>query len=110
DPQFCSAYGMLGSAYHGTGDGQASRKNFVRAFELKDGRVTQEENFQTTAFYHSSATGNLEKEAAVLVLYKQVFPRSVFASNMLGIAYAGQGRTEEALQEFYWAIDHSPVP
>src|SRR6266849_3521293 len=110
DPQFCSAYSMLGSAYHGTGDGQASRKNFARAFELKDGRVTQEENFQTTALYHEAITGNREKEAAVLVLYKQAYPRSVFASNLLGIAYAHMGRMEEALQDFNWAMDHSPVP
>ena len=47
---------------------------------------------------------------AVLVLYKQAYPRSVSAYNLLGIAYAQLGRTEEALQEFYWAIDHSPVP
>jgi DNA-binding winged helix-turn-helix (wHTH) protein/tetratricopeptide (TPR) repeat protein len=110
DPQFCSAFNMLGSAYSSIGDGQASRKNFARAFELKDRRVTQEENFQTTAFYHSSITGNLEREAAVLLLYKQAYPRSVFASNLLGIAYGQLGKMEESLQEFYWAIDHSPVP
>jgi DNA-binding winged helix-turn-helix (wHTH) protein/tetratricopeptide (TPR) repeat protein len=110
DPQFCSAYSMLGSAYHGIGDGQASRKNFAKAFDLKDRRLTQEENFQTTALYHSSITGNLEKATAVLVLYKQAYPRSVSAYNMLGITYAQQGRTEEALQEFNWAIAHSPVP
>jgi eukaryotic-like serine/threonine-protein kinase len=110
DPQFCSAYAMLGSAYHSIGDEQASRKNFVRAFELKDRRLTQEENFQTTALYHLSTTGNLEKASAVLVLYKQAYPRSAFAFNLLGIAYAQLGRTEESLQEFYLAIDHSPVP
>ena len=109
DPQFCSAYSMLGSAYHAIGDGQASRKNFARAFELKDGRVTQEENFQTTAFYHSAITGNLEKETAVLVLYKQTYPRIALAHNLLGRDYALQGRIEEALQEFYWAMDDSPV-
>ena len=90
---------MLGSAYHSIGDEQASRKNFARAFELKDRRLTQEENFQTTALYDSSITGNLEKEIAVLVLYKQAYPRSVDAVNLLGIAYAKMGRTEEALQE-----------
>ncbi|HVS90211.1 MAG TPA: tetratricopeptide repeat protein [Candidatus Acidoferrum sp.] len=110
DPQFGSAYAMLGSAYHSVGDEQASRKNFAAAFELKDRRLTQEENFQTTALYHSAITGNLEKATAVLVLYKQAYPRSVVASNFLGIAYAQLGRMEEALQEFYWAIDHSPVP
>jgi eukaryotic-like serine/threonine-protein kinase len=110
DPQFCSAYSMLGSAYHGIGDGQASRKNFAKAFELKDRRLTQEENFQTTALYHSSITGNMEKATTVLVLYKEAYPRSVSAYNMLGITYAQEGRTEEALQEFRWAIDHSPVP
>jgi eukaryotic-like serine/threonine-protein kinase len=110
DPQFCSAYGMLGSAYYNTGDDQASRKSFAKAFELKDGRLTQEENFQTTAFYHSAITGNLEKETAVLVLYKQAYPRSAFAHNMLGRVYALQGRIEEAPQEFYWAIGDSPIP
>src|SRR5207245_2947859 len=58
DPQFCSAYSMLGSVYHSLGDDQASRENFATAFELKDRRLTQEENFQTTALYHSSITGN----------------------------------------------------
>jgi len=110
DPQFCSAYSMLGSAYHSIDDGQASRKNITRAFELKDRRLTQEENFQTTTFYHSAITGNLEKETAVLVLYKEAYPRSAFAHNLLGIAYAELGRTEESLQEFYWAIDDSAVP
>jgi eukaryotic-like serine/threonine-protein kinase len=110
DPQFCSAYNMLGSAYHAIGDGQASRENFAKAFELKDRHLTQEENFQTTALYDSSITGNLEKETAVLVLYKEAYPRSVSAYNLLGIAYAQQGRTEEALENFNWAIAHSPVP
>jgi DNA-binding winged helix-turn-helix (wHTH) protein/tetratricopeptide (TPR) repeat protein len=110
DPQFCSAFGMLGSVYHSISDEQASRKNFARAFELKDRRLTQEENFRATALYYASITGNLEKETAVLVLYRQAYPRSPFAHNMLGIAYAQLGRTEEALQEFYWAIDDSPAP
>lgn len=110
DPQFCSAYGMLGSAYHSIDDGQASRENFAKAFALKDSHLTQEENFQTTALYESSITGNLEKETTVLLLYKETYPRSVAAYNLLGIAYAEQGRTEEALQNFNWAIAHSPVP
>src|SRR6266436_7887693 len=110
DPQFCSAYGALGSAYHSVGDEQASRKNFARAFELKDGRLTLEENFETTAHYHAAITGNLEKETAVLILYKQAYPRSVSASTMMGIADVFLGRVEEALQEFYWTIDHSAVP
>jgi tetratricopeptide (TPR) repeat protein len=110
DPQFCSAFSMLGMAYYNVGDQQASRKNFAKAFELKDRRLTQEENFQTTALYHSAVTGNLEKEIAVLVLYKQSYPRSMSAYNLSGRAYALLGRIEEALQQFNWAIDHSPVP
>jgi tetratricopeptide (TPR) repeat protein len=34
----------------------------------------------------------------------------VDAANLLGIAYAQMGRTQDALQEFQWAIAHSPVP
>jgi DNA-binding winged helix-turn-helix (wHTH) protein/tetratricopeptide (TPR) repeat protein len=110
DPQFCSAYNMLGSAYHSINNEQASRENFAKAFELKDRRLTQEENFLTTALYDFSITGNLEEGTTVLVLYKEAYPRSVSAYNLLGIAYAQQGRTEEALQNFNWAIAHSPVP
>ena len=98
-PTACSA-----APINNAGDDQASRKSFAKAFELKDRRLTQEENFQTTAFYHSAITGNLEKETAVLVLYKQAYPRSAFAHDLLGRDYALQGRTEEALQEFYWAM------
>jgi eukaryotic-like serine/threonine-protein kinase len=110
DPLFCSAYSMLGSAYHSIGDDEASRKNFAKAFELKDRRLTQEENFQTTALYHSAVTGDLEKEIAVLLLYEQAYPRSVVALNLLGIAYAQMGRVEDSLQQFYSAIDRSPAP
>jgi tetratricopeptide (TPR) repeat protein len=110
DPKFCSAYDMLGGAYHGVGDEQASRKNFARAFELKDGRLTQEENFLITATYYWNITGNLDKEYAVLVLYQQAYPRSVNAANLLGINYSERGKREEALKEFTWAIEHSPVP
>jgi eukaryotic-like serine/threonine-protein kinase len=110
DPKFCSAYTMLGGAYHGIGDEQASRKSFARAFELKDGRVTQEENFLITATYYWNITGNLDKEYAVLVLYQQAYPRSVNAANLLGINYLERGKREEALKEFMWAIEHSPVP
>jgi len=110
DPQFCSAYDMARRTYNSIVDYQASRKNFAKAFELKDRRLTQEENFQSTALYYSAVTGNLEKETAVLVLYQQSYPRSAFADNLLGIAYAQMGRIEEALQEFQRAIEHSRVP
>jgi tetratricopeptide (TPR) repeat protein len=43
-------------------------------------------------------------------LYRQIYPRSVDAANLLGINYAEMGKTAEALQEFQWAIAHSPVP
>ena len=110
DPQFCSAYDLLGRAQHSIGQDQEERASFARAFELKDRRLTQEENFKTTALYYSAITGNLEKEAPVVLLYRQIYPRSVDAANLLGIYYASMGKTEEALQEFQWAIAHSPVP
>jgi len=109
DPQFCSAYGMLGHAYFSIGDGQTAKKNFARAYELKDGRVTQEENYQITDYYHSYITDNVEKELPVLVLYQQEYPRSVVAANRLAIAYVKLGRQEEALEKFQWAMNHSPV-
>jgi tetratricopeptide (TPR) repeat protein len=110
DPQFCSAYVALGSANHSVGDEQAARTNFAKAFQLKDGHLTQEENFEATAGYYSGVTGNLEKEDAVVTLYKLAYPRSVSAYNLSGIVHAQLGRTEEALEEFKWSIDHAPVP
>ena len=110
DPRFCSAYLALGAAYRSVGDEEAAKKNYVKAFELKDSHLTQEENFEATALYHSAVTGNLEKEDAVVTLYKLAYPRSVSAFNLSGIVHALLGRTEEALQEFNWCIDHSPVP
>jgi DNA-binding winged helix-turn-helix (wHTH) protein/tetratricopeptide (TPR) repeat protein len=105
-----SAYRMLSNVYVSLGDGQAARENSAKAFELKDRRVTQEENFRATGIYHMNTTGNLEKAIAVLVLYKEAYPRSSVASNVLGLAYQYTGRTEEALREFQRAINLSPVP
>jgi eukaryotic-like serine/threonine-protein kinase len=110
DPQFCSAYYQLGRAQHSMGQSQEARASFARAFELKDRRLTQEENLETTALYYSAITGNLEKETPIVLLYRQIYPRSVDAANLLAINYAMMGKTEEALQEFQWAIAHSPVP
>ena len=110
DPQFCSAYVMLGSSYHGIGQDENSRKNFARAFELKDKRLTQEENFLVTATYYWNVTGNFEKEHAVLTLYQQVYPRSINAANLMGINYELMGKPEDALQQFTWTIDHSAEP
>jgi eukaryotic-like serine/threonine-protein kinase len=110
DPQFCSAYDKLGRAQHSIGQSEEARASFARAFELKDRRLTQEENFEITALYYSAITGNLEKEATVVRLYRQIYPRSVDAANLLGINYAMMGETQEALEEFQWAIAHSPVP
>jgi eukaryotic-like serine/threonine-protein kinase len=110
DPQFCSAHRMLANVYVSLGDGQAARQNYAKCFELKDRRLTQEENFRAAATNHMNMTGNLEKATAVLVLYKQAYPRSTVASNLLGIVYLQMGRTEEALREFQRAIDLAVVP
>jgi len=101
---------MLGMAYNNVGDQQASRKNFAKAFELKDRRLTQEENFRITALYHSAITGNLEKELTVLALYKQAYPRSADAYNLSSRANALLGRMDSALQDFYRAIEQSAIP
>jgi len=45
-----------------------------------------------------------------LFLYKEAYPRSTVASNVLGIVYRDMGRTEEALREFQRAIDLAVVP
>jgi eukaryotic-like serine/threonine-protein kinase len=110
DPQFCSAYAILGTTYYSISKNEAATKNFIRAYELKDARLTQEENFQVTALYHHHISGNLEREIAVLILYQQTYPRSAFPANRLGIVYGTLGRSEEALQQFHRAIDRSPVP
>jgi eukaryotic-like serine/threonine-protein kinase len=110
DPQFCSAHRMLGNVYVSLGDGQAARQNYAKCFELKDRRLTQEENFRAAATNHMHMTGNLEKALAALVLYKQAYPRSTVASNLLGIVYRDMGRTEEALREFQRAINLAVVP
>jgi eukaryotic-like serine/threonine-protein kinase len=110
DPQFCSAHRMLANVYVSLGDGQAARQNYAKCFELKDRRLTQEENFRAAATNHMNMTGNLEKATAVLVLYKQAYPRSTVASNLLGIVYLRMGRTEEALREFRSAVNLAVVP
>jgi len=110
DPQFCSAHRMLANVYVSLGDGQGARQNYAKCFELKDRRLTQEENFRAAATNHMYMTGNLQKAIPVLVLYKQAYPRSTVASNLLGVVYLRMGRTKEALRQFQRAIDLAVVP
>ncbi|HUL17506.1 MAG TPA: winged helix-turn-helix domain-containing protein [Terriglobales bacterium] len=110
DPEFGSAYLMLGMAYNNVGDIQASKSNFEKAGGLKDRRLTEEENLQATALYDSAITGDLEREIAVLDLYKQEYPRTIEPYNLAGRAYALTGQMDLALHDFDWALEHSRVP
>ena len=113
DSQFCSAYAGLGSAYHSVGDEEASRKSFARAFELKDSRLTQEENFETTARYEDSITGNLEKEIAVAVLFypSKAYPQRERLQPVGNCSCeAGQRGNGRGSQKFNWAINRLTCP
>jgi len=78
--------------------------------ELKDRRLTQEENFLTTAVYHFSVRATWKRQ----LLYLSCTSKRIHAARLLtmcwGSFYRQMGRTEEALQEFLWATNHARVP
>ena len=101
----CSARPITESAMR-----EASRKNFARAFELKDKTPYARRDFLATATYYWNITGNLEKGNAK----RRCISKCIRAAPTRRIYWESitcrREERKQALQEFNWTIEHSPEP
>jgi serine/threonine protein kinase/tetratricopeptide (TPR) repeat protein len=104
DPNFASAYELLGVNYSNLNQHSLAADYLKRAFDLRD-RVTEREKFHVTGSYYVLATGELEKANQTYELWIHVYPRDFIpyidlGSNCMILAQYEKAATEtrEALR------------
>jgi len=108
DPNFASAYSVLGSLFNSNLAAPGLGAEYSRkAYELRE-RVSESERFGITANYYDSVTGELEKSEQALKSWAAAYPRDWRPHINLGFDYEQRGRYEDSVAEELEAIRLSP--
>jgi len=108
DPQFATAYSLMGLFYSIMGETVLSVDSATKAYQLRD-RASDREKFLITTLYHRNVTGNLEKEVQTLRLWGQTYPRDRDAHGLYaGFAAQGTGQYEKSIEEASIALAIDP--
>ncbi len=86
DPQFASAYTMLSTVYGSLGEWRQSEDYARRAHALQK-RVSERERLFIEYQYHDRVTGNQDKAAETLDIWKLSYPRDSRPVNALALIY-----------------------
>jgi Flp pilus assembly protein TadD len=90
DPNFATAYALLGTSYANRGERNLAAENIRKAYELRE-PVSEVEKIRIESVYYTLVTGDLEKARQVDELWTQSYPRDPTAWNSLGIIYRSLG-------------------
>jgi predicted Zn-dependent protease len=98
DPSFASAYALLGFAYDDLGETGLEIDYKKQAFAQRE-RASEREKFFIEATYHRGVTGDLGKEAEILELWRQAYPRDPGPWGRLASLDGLLGRFEKSAAE-----------
>jgi serine/threonine protein kinase/Flp pilus assembly protein TadD len=104
DPNFAIAHVRLAYCYNNQGQREASRAEFIKAYELRD-RVSERERFIITSSYHGGATGQWDEQIKELEKWKTTYPHDWEPLNQLSNRYTTAGPFELAVLEGNKAIE-----
>jgi eukaryotic-like serine/threonine-protein kinase len=107
DPNFALATAYLGVDYLNLNQPRLAAEYLKKAFDLRD-RATERERFYITAMYYGEVTGELEKSNQALEMWKQVYPRDVYAHALLGANCMVLGQYEKAAAETLEGLQLGP--
>src|SRR5271168_558086 len=107
DPNFAMAYGRLAGIYNNLGETQLARENSSKAFAHKD-RTTESEKLQIQCWFNMFETGNLERAAEFLEIWRQNYPPSARILSDLSSIYGNLGRYQKAADLLREAIPLDP--
>jgi tetratricopeptide (TPR) repeat protein len=86
---------------------QASRDEFIKAYELRD-RVSERERFIITSSYYGGVTGQWDDQIKELEKWQATYPRDWEPLNLLSNRYTTSGPFELAAREGNKAIELNP--
>jgi serine/threonine protein kinase len=98
DPNFASAYVMLAVMYNNTNQPRLAAEYATKAYELRD-RVGEYEGLRITEFYHTTVSGEVDKQIETLNMYKRSYPLDAIPPVKLSDRYEVIGQFERAVEE-----------
>ena len=108
DPNFASAYALLGRVYADIGETVLSASNTSKAYQLRD-RASEQEKLFISVSYDLQVTGNLEKAQQTCDFWAHAFPRAWLPHGLLaGGIYSQLGEYEKSAEEAKTAIGIDP--
>jgi tetratricopeptide (TPR) repeat protein len=107
DHEFASAYATLSTVYGSLGEWHRSEEYARLAYGLQN-RVSERERLFITYQYHDRVTGNQDKAASTLELWKAAYPRESRPVNALALIHHRMGRHERAVEEALEALRRTP--
>jgi Flp pilus assembly protein TadD/predicted Ser/Thr protein kinase len=107
DQEFAAAYTTLSTVYGGLGEWRRSEEYATLAY-ARVKRVSERERLFITYQYHDRVTGNQERAAETLEVWKLSYPRDARPANALAIILNRLGRYDRAVAEAEEALRRSP--
>lgn len=98
DPNFASAYVMLAVMYSNTNQPKLAAEYATKAYELRD-QVGEYEGLRITEFYHTTVSGEVDKQIETLNMYKRSYPLDAIPPVKLSDRYEVIGQFEKAVEE-----------
>ncbi|MDT8070619.1 MAG: winged helix-turn-helix domain-containing protein [Terriglobia bacterium] len=107
DPNFATAYAMIGRTYGELGEANLSAEYTTKAFQLKE-RTSEPERYFIMMNYEMQVTGNLEKARQAGELWVNAYPRDAHPRGLLSFIYQSLGRTDKAIEAGRAAVELDP--
>jgi tetratricopeptide (TPR) repeat protein/predicted Ser/Thr protein kinase len=107
DREFASAYTTLSTVYGSLGEWRRSEE-YARLANSVTRKVSERERLFITYQFHDRVTGNQERAAETLELWKAAYPRDSRPPNALALIHNRVGRYEQAIAEAQEALRRSP--
>jgi eukaryotic-like serine/threonine-protein kinase len=98
DPHFAIAYARLAACYNFTKQFELARGASKKAFEFQN-RASEREKLYVSWNYYGAVTGEFDKAADALEVWKKTFPRDWEPHNLLAVRYTLVGPFEKAVEE-----------
>jgi eukaryotic-like serine/threonine-protein kinase len=103
DPNFAGAYAYLGISYANQRQDGMAKRNFQKAFELRE-RASEREKYSISAGYYSYATGELDKADQVYEQWVKAYPRDFLPLNQLAVNHLALAQYAKAVPEILESI------
>jgi len=96
DPNFATAYAVLGICFSNLGEAKQSVDLLKKAYDLRE-RASEREKLYILAHYYGEGTGEVEKEIEVYEQWNHTYPRDTIPLTNLALEYGGIGLDEKSL-------------